>query len=239
MGFSQSGVTQVLVQTNGPDLYVTWNSSAASGSMYQVYVDHRLAWFGPSLRCHVPVPSDASGRNTWVDVGVVDPGEATVDFSSSLASLAQGVGKVQLSWNGGTYLDASGEGNLQGFRIYQSASPNASVNLAAPVDEVAAYPGGWVSDGFGLGGFGLGGFGRSASSYAWSPGFLPSGLWQFAIVPYDQAGNNRGSGQTVTATVAVPPRPPALPSGGNRLNYTYSGSATRQVTLHWLASPSD
>jgi hypothetical protein len=201
--------------------------------------DHRLAWFGPALRCAVPTPADASGRNTWVDVGVVDPGEATVDFSSSLASLANGAGKVQLTWTGGTYLDPSGQGNVQGFQIYQSPSANTPVDLSAPVDQVAAYPGGWVSDGFGQGGFGQGGFGQSANTYAWSPGFLPSGVWQFTIIPNDWAGNNRGSGQTIPVTIAVPPRPPASPEVGNRLNYSYSGSGTMQVTLSWLASPSD
>lgn len=238
MAFSQSSITQITVQQNGPDLFVTWGSKATAGTVYQVYVDHRLSWFGPSLRCQVPTPSDASGRNTWIDVGTVDPGEDSVNFSSSLGSLAQGIGKVQLSWCGATYLDPSGQGDVSGFSIYQSPSPNTAVNLTTPVDQVAAYPGGWISDGYGLGGFGGGGFGQSATSYSWTPGFLASGVWQFAIIPYDQAGNNRGSGQTVIVTVAVPPRPPALSASGNRLSYTQTGAEAGQVTLSWLASPS-
>ena len=95
------------------------------------------------------------------------------------------------------------------------------------------------SDGFGQGGLGQGGFGQSANTFAWSPGFLPSGVWQFSIIPYDWAGNNRGSGQSIPVTVAVPPRPPASPQVGNRLNDSDSGSGTRQVTLSWLASRSD
>jgi hypothetical protein len=238
MAFSQTSITQVCVQANGPDLYITWTSTAASAAVYQVYVDHRLSWYGPSLHCHVPIPADAIGRNTWVDVGTVGSGEDTVDSSSTLVSLAQGVGKVQLSWSGGTYLDASGQGDIEGFRIYQSPSPDTTVNLDTPVDEIAAYPGGWISDGFGQGGFGQGGFGQSASSYAWTPGFLASGVWQFSVVPYDKAGNNRGTGQLVNVTVAAPPRPPALPTVGKRLTYAYSVPTTGQVTLNWLASPS-
>jgi hypothetical protein len=238
MSLSQASITQVLVQTNGPDLYVTWSSTAPSGTIYQVYVDHRLSWYGPSLRCQVPAPSDASGRNTWIDVGSVGPGEDSVDFSSTLASLTQGASQVELSWSGATYLDSTGKGDIQGFRIYQSPSPNVAVDMQAPVDEVAAYPGGWISDGFGLGGFGQGGFGQSATSYSWTPGFLASGVWQFTVVPFDSAGNNRGSGQTTSVTVAVPPRPPALSTAGTRMTYAYSGPTTGQVTLDWLASPS-
>ena len=49
MAFSQSAISAVNVQSNGPDLFITWSSTAAMGSLYQVYVDHRLAWFGPAF----------------------------------------------------------------------------------------------------------------------------------------------------------------------------------------------
>jgi hypothetical protein len=238
MPLSQSLINGVTAQADGPDLLIAWNTPAPEGTVFQVYVDHRLSWFGTSRRCHVPVPAGSTGRNVWVDVGTVGGGEAHTDFSTSLASLNQGAAAVELSWSGGTYLDPTGQDDVQGFRIYQSPGPNAPVDLSAPVDDVPAYPGGWISDGFGLGGFGQGGFGRAANSYVWPAGSLASGTWQFQVVPYDRSGTQRGPGQAVSLSVTAAPRPPARGADGRRLTYTYSGPATRQVTLSWLASPS-
>ena len=86
--------------------------------------------------------------------------------------------------------------------IYQSSAANAPVSYAAPVANLAAYPGGWISDGFGQGGYGQGGFGRAASSYQWTSDPLSSGVWQFAVVPYDKAGNSRDPGQTASVTIS-------------------------------------
>jgi hypothetical protein len=238
MAFSQSVISGVAVQADGPEIFITWQSSAPDGTIFQVYVDHRLSWFGSARRCHAPIPPGLPGRNIWVDVGTVAPAEAGTDFSAGLASLVRGSGSPQLSWLGGTYLDTSGRDDLQGFRIYRSDSAGGPIDLSAPVDEVPAYPGGWICDGFGLGGFGLGGFGRAATEYAWTSESLPAGVWQFGVVPYDREGNNRGTGQTVGVTVNAPPRPPAPSADGSRLTYSYSGPATRQVTLNWLPSPS-
>ena len=233
MAFSQSGISAVNVQVDGPELFINWNAPAPQGTVFQVYVDGRLSWFGISRQCHVPIPAGATGRNLWVDAGTVDANEAQNDFSSVLVSLGHGGPKTQLSWQGGTYLDVSGLDDVQGFRVYRSAFAGNPVNWSGPVENVPAYPGGWICDGFGLAGFGLGGFGRSAGSYVWTSVGLTGGVWQFAVVPYDHSGNNRGTGQTVTVTVTAAPRPTAPQAAGNRLAYTYSGPATTQVTLSW------
>lgn len=238
MAFSQSGISGVNVQADGPELFIRWDSPAPQGAVFQVYVDDRQAWYGTARRCYAPTPASASGRNVWVDVATVDPDEAQRDFSTSLASLSNGGPRVRLSWPGGTYLDPSGHDDVQGFRIYRGAGPGKPVDWSVAVDNVPAYPGGWVCDGFGLGGYGLGGFGRVASSYVWTSGGLSGGVWQFAAVPYDHAGDNRGAGQTVSVTVVAAPRPPARPAHGSRLAYTYSGPNSRQLTLNWLPSPS-
>ena len=238
MPFSQSLIQQVNVQADGPDLLISWDSTVNVGAIYQVYVDHRLSWFGEARRCHVPLPAGASGRNVWVDVGIVTPGETHLDYSGNLTSLGQGAGVVELNWPGGTYLDPTGRDDIQGFRVYRSAAPNGPVDLSSPVGDITAYPGGWISDGFGLGGFGAGGFGRAASAYVWAASSLASGTWQFRVVPYDRLGTERGTGKVVSVTVSGAPRPPARSATGGRLNYSYSGPATRQVTLRWLASPS-
>ena len=95
-----------------------------------------------------------------------------------------------------------------------------------------------ITDGFGMGGFGDGGFGRAASSYEWHSGPLASGTWEFAVVPFDRAGNAQGIPQIVSVALRRGPRPPAVDANGVRLSYSYSGPATRLVTLSWPASPS-
>jgi hypothetical protein len=237
MAFSQSSISGVTVQADGPELLISWDSTSPGGTVYQVYVDHRLSWFGYSRQCHAPIPPGMPGRNIWVDVATVSPEEAQTDFSANLSSLARGAGRPLLSWLGGTFLDPSGQDDIQGFRIYRSPSANAPLDHSVPIDEVPAYPGGWVCDGFGLGGFGSGGFGRVATAYEWTSEGLPSGVWQFAVVPLDREGNERGVGQEVSVSVDAPPRPPAPSASGDRLTYSYSGPATRMVTLNWLASP--
>ncbi|MCA1684590.1 MAG: hypothetical protein LC745_01110 [Planctomycetia bacterium] len=238
MAFSQTGISGVNVQTDGPELFITWDAPDPQGAVFQVYVDDRLSWYGTARRCHAPIPSGASGRNVWVNIATVNAGEAQSDHSSELASLSRGGPQVRLTWAGGTYLDPSGLDDVQGFRVYRGTSPGAPVDWSSPVDDVPAYPGRWVCDGAGLGGFGLGGFGRSASTYVWTSPGLAGGVWQVAVVPYDHAGNNRGTDQTVSVTVAASPLPPSPGANGRRLTYTYSGPGTRQLTLNWLPSPS-
>ena len=238
MPFSQSSITQVVVQQDGSDLLIGWDSTDPDGTMFQVYVRHRLCWFGTSRQCHVPAPGGPSKRNVWVDVGTVDGSETRLDFSGSLASLERGGDVLEIVWSGGTYLDPTGRDDIGGFRIYGSPGPGCPIGLATPVADLTAYPGGWISDGFGLGGFGQGGFGRAATPYAWNAGALPCGVWQFLVVPYDLTGTERGTGQTVCTDVLAAPLPPARGADGKRLTYEYSGPVSRQVTLHWLQSPS-
>ena len=137
MAFSQAGISGVAVQADGPDLLISWSATAPPGTIFQVYVDRRLNWYGASRRCHAPIPAGASGRNVWVDVATVGAGEAPADFSSLLASIGSGGGRVELTWLGGTYLDPSGSSDIRGFRIYRSPTPGAPVDLSAPIDEAS------------------------------------------------------------------------------------------------------
>ncbi len=237
MAFTRTGISGVMVQSDGPELLISWNSSNPVGSAYQVYVDRRLTWSGVSTCCYAPIPAGPTGRSIWVEVGLVDAGEAYQNFSSELLSLSRASTAIHLSWTGGTYLDSTGQDDLQGFRIYCPSSPGTAVDFSTPVADITAYPGGWISDGFGLGGFGSGGFGRSATSYRWTSEPLQNGVWNVTIVPYDRSGTNRGAGQTVSVTITTPPRPPAVSANGSRLTYIYSAQ-NAQVTLNWSASPS-
>lgn len=238
MPFSQASVSDVRVVADGPELFIAWSSTAPAGSYYQVYADKRLAWSGRSTRCRVPLPAAPSGRNLWIDVGTVAPDEATIDFSSSLPAATGLSTRAKLSWLGGTYLDPTGLDDVRGFFMYGSDAPGGAVDYAAPRATIPAYPGGWVSDGFGLGGFGQGGFGRAATAYGWASGPLASGDWTFAVVPYDAAGNSREPGQVATVTIVEAPLPPAAAADGTLLSYSYAGPTAQTATLTWLPSPS-
>ncbi len=237
MAFSQTSISDVRVMANGPDLFVAWSASAPAGTTFQVYLDRQLVWSGTAQRCHVPTPAHAAGRNVWVEVGTVDAGEPTRDYSASLIAPANRTERATLGWSGGTYLDTSGQDDIGAFQIYQSRAAGAPVNDAVAVDTVVAYPGGWINDGFGKGGFGLAGFGRAATTYQWSSGPLAAGVWHFAVVAVDQAGNPRGVPLTSSVTINAAPRPPASNAQGTRLTSTYAGPTDRRATLQWLPSP--
>ncbi len=86
MSFSQSDIADVRVIIDGSDLFVAWTASVTDGTIFQVYVDHRLAWFGTALRCHVPIPAGGAQRDVWVEVGTVGGDERTRDYSSQLSA---------------------------------------------------------------------------------------------------------------------------------------------------------
>ena len=237
MAFSQSNVSDVRVMGNGPDLFVAWSAPGAPGATFQVYLDRRLVWSGTARRCHVPTPTNAAGRNVWVEVGTVDAAESNRDYSANLVVAAQRTERVVLNWSGGTYLDSTGRDDVGAFQIYQSTSPGLPVDDTVPVATVGAYPGGWINDGFGKGGFGEAGFGRAATCYQWSSGPLAPGTWQFAVIALDHAGNPRGAALRTTAQINAAPRPPARDAQGRRISSTYSGPNDRRITLRWLPSP--
>jgi hypothetical protein len=143
--------------------------------------------------------------------------------------------RAQLSWLGGSYLDASGNDDVSGFQVYGEILPGSGMDYQNPLAEICAYPGGILIDGFGLGGYGQGGFGRAASVYTWTSQALYSGTWTFGVAPVDAAGN-RGTPALTSITILAPPRPPAAFPDGSRLNYTFNPDA-RTVTLFWQASP--
>lgn len=226
MAFDQSHVTGVRCYRHGAELVVAWTSSDPAGTTFQVYVGRRLAWAGTRRTAHFPWPADL----VTVHVGAVGAGESKSDFSGSLP--ADPLDRVTLTWLGGTFLGP----DIRGFRVYQSATAGGPVDFAAAVADIAAYPNGNVTDGYGVGGYGQGGYGSAAGSYSWESARLGSGVWRFAVAAYDSAGNEDPSPPTTAVTVAVPPRPPAAASDGTRLSYTYSNS-THKATLTWLASP--
>jgi hypothetical protein len=230
MPFDQSTITEVKPPIwDGSALHLEWTSTAPSGTVFQVYVGRSLAWHGTARWVAIPMPSS----RVRIDIGTVGPGEATTDFSGVLPAASND--RARLSWLGGSYLDPTGNDNVAGFRVYGELLPGGGINWTLPLAEIRAYPGGIVTDGYGQGGYGQGGYGRAASSYEWTSPSLNSGLWSFAIVSFDAAGNP-ATPATTSVSIQAPPRPPAAFSDGTRLRSTYN-PATRSVTLTWQPSP--
>jgi hypothetical protein len=228
--FDQSSIIEVKPPVwDGSALHLEWRSTAAIGTVFQVYVARALVWHGTSTWVAIPMPSS----RVRIDIGTVGPGEATTDFSAKLPTAPQN--RAQLSWLGGSYLDPTGNDDVSGFQVYGEVQPGSGIDYNCPLAEICAYPGGILTDGFGLGGYGQGGFGRAASVYTWTSQALQSGTWTFAIVSLDAAGN-KGIPAATTIAIQGPPRPPAAFPDGSRLQYTYNPEA-RTVTLFWQASP--
>ena len=181
--FDQSTITEVRPPVwDGSALHLEWTSSAPEGTVFQVYVGRVLAWHGTSRWVAIPMPSS----RVRIDIGAVGPGEETVDFSAVLP--ASPSDRAQLSWLGGSYLDATGNDDVAGFRVHGEPVPGGRHRLDQGAGRGRAYPGGIATDGYGLGGYGQGGYGRAASSYRWTSPSLSAGIWSFAVVSVDAAG---------------------------------------------------
>jgi hypothetical protein len=231
MPFDQSSITEVLPPVwDASTLQIEWISTAPLGTVFQVYINRVLTWHGTTRWVAITMPKS----QVRIDIGAVLPSEATTDFSALLPEAPSPY--ALLSWLGGSYLDPTGNDDVAGFRIYGASSPGGSIDMTAPLAEITAYPGGIITDGFGLGGFGKGGFGKAASNYSWTSGYLDCGVWSFAVVSVDAAGN-AGAPAVTSVTISAPPRPPAAFADDSRLKYTYS-QTTQTVTLYWQASPS-
>jgi hypothetical protein len=245
MGFDQSSITSLSVARDGAEMVVSWTSSAPPGTMFQAYLGRRLAWWGTASAARLPWPAAAAGALAvdvgtiaWAGYGLGGYGQGgwdqnadapSADFSASLP--AAPADRARLDWDGGTFLSPA----IAGYRIYSSPAPGAAVSYAAPVAVVAAYVGP-PNDGYDLGGYGEGGFGRSRVGYSWTSPRLAGGTWQFAVVPYDDAGNSGATPAVTTVTIAAPPRAPAADPQGRRLTHTLDAT-TGVATLAWLPSP--
>jgi hypothetical protein len=210
----------------GSQVYVSWTSSSPAGTWFQIYLNGVLAYVGRKLSATLPIPHGP----IRIDVGVPPTGQEHTSFASLLPPAP--TRRAQLTWLGGTY-----EGvDLAGFHVYGGDSPAATIDYSTPLATITAYPSGIYTDGFGMGGFGYGGFGESAGAYSWTSDPLAGGTWNFGVKAFDAAGNE-GTASTQTISIVAPPRLPAPFVGTtSRLQYTYVGSPTYEVTLNWNAS---
>ncbi|MGO9463087.1 MAG: hypothetical protein ACLQIB_04410 [Isosphaeraceae bacterium] len=227
-GWTQQYITSVNPPVQyGTELFLSWTSDIPAGSdlVYQVYENDVLVWHGTSPYCTLPLPSYV----VRFDIGTVGFTQATIDFSSLVppAPLLQ----AELSWLGGTFEAA----DIAGFHVYREEAPGSGIDYSEVLGTIAAYTANVVTDGFGYGGFGEGGWGEAAGSYSWTSGALSSGVWHFAVIPFDTNGNE-GTGSTVAVLIQAPPQEPAPFSNRSRLQYTWNPS-DYEITLNWNASP--
>ena len=179
-----------------------------------------LVWHGTARWVAIPMPSS----QVRIDIGAVQAGEGTTDFSVQLPA-APG-DRAQLSWLGGSYLDPTGNDDVAGFRVYGETAPGNGIDYTGALAEIIAYPGGILTDGFGRGGFGRL-RPRCTSGRAPCPGIGH-------LVIRGRLGRRRGqpgcSGRDVDHHLLRPPRPPAAFADGSRLKSTYNPTA-RTMTL--------
>jgi hypothetical protein len=226
-GFSQSTITEATTRRGGVDLLISWTSTSPEGTLFQAYLDRRLAWWGTERKLRYPWPT----KHVQVDIGTVGSSQGPVDFSADLPAIPDN--RAKLSWVYGTYLSPT----FAGFYVYQGPTPGSSVSYTAPVATVPAYELGPPPDGWGVGRWGDGVWGGDAVYYSWTSPRLAPGTWHFDVLPFNSDGTPCGSHTSVTAIIAaVPPNPPAPNSSGQRLTYTYNAS-THIAALHWQASP--
>jgi hypothetical protein len=228
MSFSQSTVTEVFPpRIWGGQVAIAWTSSSPAGTWFQLYLDHALAWWGQRSTVRLPIPQSGAGP-IRVDIGTVAPGEEQTSFAGSLPAAPQR--RVELSWLGGAFLAS----DIAGFRVFGSDTAGGAIDYSIKLADITAYPGGVLTDGYGLGGYGTGGYGEVAGTYTWISNPLLTGTWSYGVEPYDSAGNV-GSAVTTSQAIAVPPAEPGLFTDNTRLHYTYS-SGTDKATLTWVAT---
>ena len=219
---------QPRLRRNGIHLIVDWVSTRPAGQIWQIYRDKNLAWTGTARIVRLPYPR----TRTRIDVVGVDSGEGNVNYAASIPDTGIPADRATLTWRGGSYLSAT----LSGFRIYSSAVAGGAVDYSKFKHFVPLTVGRVALDGYGLGGYGQGGYGQSAASYSWRSGPLASGVWMFAVVPVDSAGNQTASPTTTSVTILAAPKPPKPNAAGLRLTYTFN-AGTHVPTLAWLAAP--
>ncbi len=224
--------TQAYIQSvnppvqNGTQLLLSWIADPpASLPFFQVYEDSALRWFGQTQFTSVPLPTSVAR----ITIGSVAAADRSTNFS---ASFGYPQTRALLEWEGGTF-EAP---DIASFNVYTESTPGAGANYSVPVANIAAYPGGIIVDGFGLGEFGGGGFGASESDFEWESAPLTTGLWHFAVSPVDMAGNV-GTAATTSVQIYAPPIEVAPFTDRSRMHYAFNNT-TEIAVLTWNASPS-
>jgi Bacterial Ig-like domain len=215
VSFSQATIEYVNPPIqSGAQLYLSWVSSSPPGTTFQVYVNDALAWYGTSSATTIVCP-EALSR---IDIGTVGPGEGQTNFAPYLPTAPEAY--AEIAWLGGTFESP----NLASWSVYGSDAPGGAVDYTTVLATIPASSGGAAV--------------AASGTFSFTAGPLASGVWTFAVVPYDTAGN-AGTPATQTVTIEVPPIEPAPFPDDTRLQYTYPGApGPYEVTLNWNPIPS-
>jgi hypothetical protein len=93
MAFSQLTITDgPSLARSGRELAVAWSSSSPDGTVFQLYLNGRLAWHGTARRARLPWPAG----DARVEVGTVAADEGATDFSGSLPAAPNGSDPARL-----------------------------------------------------------------------------------------------------------------------------------------------
>jgi hypothetical protein len=256
MPFSQSTITSVNppVSYRG-EIHLSWTSTSPVGTWFQVYADGRLVWAGK--RQSITLPGSVG---THFDIGTVATGEQYTSFTALLSTAPRN--RVMLAWEGGAFLDPSGDGDVASFKVFGSTSPagygtgcygqggygtgNATVVMTTALATIPVSSGPGNTSGYGMGGYGAGGYGQASGSYSWESDPLWSGTWTFAVAAVDREGD-LGVVTLASIALAVPPREPGWDQAEPRLSYQLDGYGAggyggggygqSQISLSWLPSP--
>lgn len=221
------GGASMAIRRAGGDLIVSWTATAGAGNAFQLYVDGKLAWHGTAKSARLPYPT----RRCRVELVTCPAAQRHLAAPGVLPAAPSP--RARLNWRAGVYQAT----DLAGFNVYSGTTPGGAVSYTTPVGTVplTAGDGAAAPGGFGAGGFGRGAWNAASADYEWVSPPLSPGTWNFAVKPFDAAGNE-GTAATVSVALSAAPRPPAADASGRRLRYTLNPS-TRVPTLTWNASP--
>ena len=203
---------------------VKWRT-VLNGVYYQVYVNGRLA--GTTLNTEqrqmiVPIPGSLTSA-VRIEVFAVRPQYADMDLSDELDIAPSDTGRVTISmlrsqdlppdatvriyYNNGTGdIDYEIPLNDSPIRLWPAWQDKAGFGMSRfgagdfGYDSAAAV-------GFGKGSFGNGGFGLDADTIDWISPTLTAGVYKFAVVVTDSAGNQSSAVETEPVTVTPAARP--------------------------------
>lgn len=204
---------------------VTWRS-CLSGKLYQVYVNGRYAGVTAESEQRQMIVQMPTSLETAVRIEVfaVEADEADGDFSGELDSPQSDSGRVrmvllrsqnlpidamaEIYFDGGTgVIDYSEPLSDRPIRLWPAWQDKAGFGMSRfgagdfGYDSAAAV-------GFGKGSFGNGLFGLDADTIEWVSPPLSAGVYRFAVLVYDAAGNESASSKS-NKVVVIPEAKPA------------------------------
>jgi len=203
---------------------VKWRSSW-SDKFYQVYINGRYAGVtidDQQRQMIVQIPTSFE-TPMQIEVFAVEPEQADVDFSGEFDVPSYHSGRVRITFlrgqdlpigsvgqvyfdNGTGEIDYDNPLNDLPFRIWPVWQDKAGFGMSKfgfsdfGYDSAAAV-------GFGRGCFGHGQFGLDADALEWLSEPIEAGVYKFAIILIDKAGNKSSGSETTEVTVTPAARP--------------------------------